>query len=694
MNPPTLLRPGRKDARSIPKKIMQRTAVAILALVVIATSVAAQTIGPTCWCQIDISFLVDGKFTHGMGGFTSPNPGLPAPCNGGPLTITTDGQTVGWPGCIPYGSFPGSTCPYNVAGSGISLANGDHTVVIQCSGGQVTCDPPGSGQNCTTESQSVTIPITVADNGISMTIDSAPVNGSTIPVQAVTFSGTITSLVPGASAYFANAAASFLTGNITTTTANNWTVTLDTTSLLAAASTSGVVSLGFYAIDPLSNIVTFSTGYQQFENAYTTLDPKLVRNFVVDSKAPNVTFDLGDSTTVTTLTAISGTVTDNIQLGSLTLYIQDLTDPASSYWSDSLVIGFQSGAAHPISIPINSGKGAVSSAWSYAGISDTFMASGHSYLVTAIAADSVNNISTTTLTVSIPQAAQLTEASAMLPESNETLQFDPPGSFVIQYSSTNLSPSYCGHLSNESGAPHSYRVDSVDNVVKPSLDPTPPAGCDVAVKIVANIEACLPSAVVRVFDNEQLIGTLPGTILIPTSESGALIDKGTPIVRSSFSQNRFAQLWTYGITLSGNSPSMNLAGEGGSEKIFARPLVGALAGYPRCTANPNVLRNQGITGSGPSFTVLSGNKFPDAIGFDPQINNFIDLPGGLFSEFFNSVKILCGNDLRQHYFIHACEVPQEPTAIDIQLNVISVGSTNPPASLFLMRSEVNENLNP
>jgi hypothetical protein len=453
-------------------------------------------------------------------------------------------------------------------------------------------------------------------------------------------------------------------------TGGNWQIIIDSMTLLHEGqylinTSSAIVQLstiGVYAMDAAGLEDTFSASTIDGDLAasLSTVDPSLATHVHIDFTPPVVTFNSSPAS------RIAGTITDDFELGTLTINIQDLTDPASSYFNGdpNSRDPFNSSVPLEVNIPIGSGT---SSPWQY---DDTILQAGHTYLITATAVDSVNNSTTTTFGFGLPPAL-LTNASAMYPAQNESLNWGNEESAIIQYSDENYDPSSCAQLVNDSGEAHHFTVDSQNGDVYPTIDPSRP-DCGVAVNIVANLTQCQFFDTIRVYDNGQIIGSLLVQILIPNGEE-VVSSSEDPITWGYVDPftRQFTQNWHYLIQLTGRTSGMvlNTSPYAAYETLNVKPLVYGGVTLPPCESALPVA-TQG-------FPVLN-NLITDNYGFTnvityPIVDNFFSLTG--------THSTYCGEDDRQHYHVYACEVPVYPIAIDVQKSIAH------PEFLSVLRTE-------
>jgi hypothetical protein len=658
----TLNSPRRRAGPASPANHGRSLSTLLGMFIAIATPALAQQNGAPCWCQIDVSTdLIGGQFAHSSWSFGSINPyyGNLEPdgtwCPGGPQTISIDGGPAGicWPSGGEYNDK--TDCPI---ANGSSLSNGSHTADIHCTGGWSIIDNSG------VQNYDYIIPFISDDNGLSITITTAPPNGAILGLQAITISGTASDLAPLATINGGGVAGS--------TSAMTWSVTLDPGALLALVSiqaSSGPVTVGIEATDILGNVVTYSNT-KYYGTSYVTVDPTLAGNFIIDYVPPVVTFDLGTSTTVTTFSAISGLVTDNFQLGTLSISIQDTTGGSSSYWN-AVSSSFQSGNLIQIPITINSGPGVTSSRWRYAGFNDGKITPGHTYLVSAYAADSVNNVSTTTLTMYTSELVDAVAEPPIRSQHTQNVTFSP-AAFVAQYSPTSIS--VCAKVADGSILDFSQlTVKSALGAITANISSL--SGCDFGIQISANLSQCVLSDIVQVFYQGQLVGELPGHILIPTSET---VIRSYPGLRNGDS---YAGLFhyvtrqrTYEIAIVGPSfggVSMDLTGATFHEEIHPRPITIAGIVYPQCTNDEKAplsdtfsFANQGIEDTYGPHDMISLR----------QRQILRPEPGG----------IECGREVGQTYYVNTCAIPSPPSFIDMRYWLLS-----PDDFLIMNRVESN-----
>lgn len=274
------------------------------------------------------------------------------------------------------------------------------TAIVTCTGWQ--CDTNG---NCTRYSATSPPASFVYDSTApTVTMTQAPTSGALISaLNPITLGGEITSISPSTVTF--DTSGQNRPSNLfyfSTGTTAHWEITIDTLTLTALGSgTTALTTLGVYARDIVGLVVSYSS------NAASTTDPSLATQVNIDALPPVVSYDLAASTPgehvistgpLTSVPHISGIVTDDYGLGSMSITIEDRTN--NTFWVPSST-AFVSGPATPISIQIDSGRGVLSSKWTYNGISDQNMTPGHSYAIAAVATDFVNNVSTTQLSFSL-----------------------------------------------------------------------------------------------------------------------------------------------------------------------------------------------------------------------------------------------------------------------------------------------------
>ena len=391
-------------------------------------------------------------------------------------------------------------------------------------------------------------------------LTTGPANSSIVGIQGpLVFGGTLSSISPSTVTYDGRSSTGAVLiavvrdgspGNIS----GSWEIDLDSNTIFSLAVSTGLTTIGFDAEDLLQNTVVPSPR----EGYAISVNPSLARQVYIDTAPPVVTFDQGSSSTsvstiVTTLSVISGVITDNFQLGSLTISIQDLTDPASSYWMESGGGGFKSSVPIDISIHIETGNGAISSTWRYTGIGDTFRTPGHAYSVLATAVDSVNNTSKTTLSLSLPSSAQdSSQAQASIVDLSGLLVFDQLA-YPVQYgvqSGTSAVQTICAHANPTAdpqllptGIDQIELADTTGAIPQNLISPIPlafdcPAG-EYEWRVQSDPGQCIDNV-------DQLIAYFSGSI-IGATQANVLLPIGTldeptgeQAVKRNWSGNTFA----------------------------------------------------------------------------------------------------------------------------------------------------------
>jgi len=256
-----------------------------------------------------------------------------------------------------------------------------------------------------------------------------PSSGSAIGASPFTISGTLQSTIPNTGVWFGNSSDG-IDSDVSISTyvgplGGSWSIQFSTDDILLFgyydAPNSGYVSLSGSSADILRNTDTGDPVYAPPFPVSPGLkyDPSLATYFYIDGTPPDITLTspaggfsssmgVGDSnvsisSTIASLPALSGVVQDDYQLGSLYMVIQDTT--AGTYWVAASSSFASSIPSAPIQIPINTSPRVdpstyAASAWTYNGLSDRMLAPNHSYIITLVATDNFNNVSTTTLTLS------------------------------------------------------------------------------------------------------------------------------------------------------------------------------------------------------------------------------------------------------------------------------------------------------
>lgn len=448
--------------------------------------------------------------------------------------MTIGGTTVD---CEIHPDQATATCSMN----NIPVGPGYASASILCTG--QSCDNVG---NCTPVSSQTSVPFVADTAPPLLTLDTAPVTDTILPLAPILFSGTLASYSSATvSIYLGTSTTPNFPGLLVSTT---WSLVVDTPTLMFLITNipAPKIQLGVYATDLLGYSAAFSTVPPSNGSPY--LDPTLARVIYIDSAPPTVTLEQGTTgflvKTSTSLTVLSGFIYDNLELGSLTLAIQDLGDgifdgniikgPSSRYW-DSAARQFSRNNPPAVNITIDKSNGVLEgqtsaqSPWKYNGLTDRYLLPGNTYIVSAVATDYAGNVSTNIFAFKYSplNAATKTPAPSMafvsgvtFSPSNQTLQW---GGYDLESITVNI-PDDFAQLDLTQTGPPCFVASSADGAVafndgNGNISSSISFCGTKALLIQSGPSSCLPSGVINVSYQGEIVASASIAIKTPNYDT-------------------------------------------------------------------------------------------------------------------------------------------------------------------------------
>ena len=629
---------------------------------------------------------------------------------------------------VTYGNGTTESCS-DLCGKGDQLyagPTGQSSAVINCEDDYYDQTLPiGPNNPIKTPLHSDPLPFYIDATAPTVAITQAPVDNSIVGIsKPISFSGTLTTKAPGTiflQSFPAAVSAAYVSSGSPGNYSGQWEIDIDTVSLYnftqshsGLTYSSGPTTLGFSASDAGgAPQIAYSSAALMFDDGTlppgAVVNPSMARQIFIDGFPPVVTFDQGSTsaeTIISPLPAISGTVTDNFQLGALYLGIQDISGSSPLYWNSSSGT-FQTSTAVLVNIPIASGVGVASSSWAYSGFNN--WTPGHTYLISAVAADSVNNVSTTAVTLSLLGVTRTSlPATASSVDLSGLIQFDQPA-YSVQYG-TYAAQSVCAHP-NSSADPQLLPtgIDQIEladvtgaiiNITPHPINSACPSG-DYEWQIQSDPNQCIDSVdQLTAFFSNSIAATTQVTVLLPTAIQSEFVAN----VNGSFLPTPFcAEI--YGKTPTVNCiqdvyaenfigpPGMNLVQQQFVESITQSP-------YPGLMGCNSVLNGAGTSNLNPSpITGATINQSRDVLGY--AVDRLFPTGSDGFARVLAPAQKVdrieqgslaawtCGNTAIQSYRVNACRIPRAvPDVVqNIRLTFFSLPNNAIGASLRSGKSD-------
>lgn len=336
---------------------------------------ASNAMATSCWCKIlpEATLKSAGGIYYSWGRnaiVVQRYPETPCPETTLGVGITLNGPGVNAQDCIDFG---GSRCAFPEVGAP-NVPDGTAVYTITCKALDWT-DWENGVNYFKYDTDSVSIVIDNTPPVVAIT--QAPPDGSTLPYTSFHVEGTVNDGSP---------IVSFQTesGVQISTNGSQWFVDFATageytgappTTVVGGVPLSGQLDFSLTARDLVGNVVAVATSPAA---PLAGVDPALKRVWYFDGLAPTVDFSSSSIGSLTQITSIRGTASDNYKLDKVQLSIKE--NSTGRYWNGSQFATELTTLTVPLSQAENS-------SWEYAGLDSDEMLSDSSYTVTATALD-------------------------------------------------------------------------------------------------------------------------------------------------------------------------------------------------------------------------------------------------------------------------------------------------------------------
>lgn len=341
---------------------------------VILTCLASNAEATSCWCKIlPDSVLSSGGIYYSLGQgriAVQRYPDTPCPENSFGVEITLSGPGFTAQECT---SFGGAYCNFPAPGAP-NVPDGTGVFTITCK----AFESSEGGVN-TFKYDSDSLSIVVDNTPPVVAITQAPPDGSTLPYTSFHVEGTVNDGSP---------IVSFQTesGVQISTNGSQWFVDFATageytgappTTVVGGVPLSGPLDFSLTARDLVGNVVAVATSPAA---PFAGVDPALRRVWYFDGLPPTVDFSSSSIGSLTQITSIRGTASDNYRLEEIKLHIKE--NFTGKYWNGAQFVA----GITTITLPLPQVE---NSPWEYTELNSDEMVSESSYTVNVTAYDAL-----------------------------------------------------------------------------------------------------------------------------------------------------------------------------------------------------------------------------------------------------------------------------------------------------------------